>query len=303
MAEKTELDKPTTEEQPKKEFNVEEILELAPTGAEATEQSDELVQKFKSTEQTYGAEKPEPAEPVEKPEPAEQPEQQPEQPEQQPEQVAKSTKEQELEEQLQFYRTLYGDQPAQQYDRQQANQQQQQPQQTQQQQQPQQQQTESASILDNITVNQDELYDFLSGDPVKALPVLKKFLGTAIVLAKHHVQVEQQQAQRNSMYINAVQTTFYKKYEDLDSFRPVVKMAGDQVAAEYAARGIHKYPHEIIDDIGKRARSLLQELATYKNGQQRRVVPKQGEHGSTRIAAPAQEKLTEQQKHMADLME
>lgn len=229
----------------------------------------------------------------------------------------------ELEQQLEFYRMLYGEpQPQQQnYNYQNPQQQPQQAPNPQRQQftgqnQPAQPQQPQQNIFDNIQISKDELYEFLSGEPERAAPVVRRFLQTATMLAQHNMRVQQQQEQQAYRYVGAVQHALYDKYKDLEQYRPIVKLAGDQVEQEYKSRGINKYPHELIDDIGKRARQILIQIrgnAAPANGAQQaqsnqptnqpRRIPRQGETGGTRPVTPPKEKLSEQEKQMYDLLE
>jgi len=204
-----------------------------------------------------------------------------------------------LKKQLQFYQTLFGDPGS-------LPKQEQQPSP---QQQPVQQQQQQPNILDNVQVTQDELLGLLSGEPERAVPVIKKFVATAIVLAQHNIVQQQQIQERQTRYISGVQEAFYQKYDGLveEQYRPLVKFAGDQVHQEYLSRGITKYPHELIDDIGKRAMQLKEKLIAQANGnettQQPRKVIRQGEVGGTKTTPPPKVNLSDQQKDMFDLLE
>lgn len=218
--------------------------------------------------------------------------------------VAATEDVEELKKQLQFYQTLFGETPPQA--------QQQQPQINQQQQNNQAQaQQQQKSILDAVDVTQEELLGLLSGEPERAVPVIKKFIATAIVLAQHDTMQKQQIQERQFNYITGVQKAFYEKYEDLseERFRPLVKFAGDQVHQEYMSKGITKYPHELIDDIGKRAMHLKEQLVAngIANGDsvvtKPKQVIKQGEVGGTKVTPPPKEQLTTDQKEMFDLLE
>lgn len=296
-----ELPKPQSEEAPKKEFDTNELLDIA-----GVETATEIPEPQKE------AERPEP-QPTD-PEPPREPQPEPERkepPEEVPQHVqvkqeapvesVQTEKEKELAERLKWYELLYGnEQPAEPY----AAQPNVQPQQVQQQPV---QQEQPKSWFDNVTVKQDELYDLLSGDPARAAPVLKKFVALSVVGAMHHMKEEQIKAERTTRYIGACQEALYSKYEDLKNFTPVVKMAGDQIEQEYRAKGIARYPHQLVDEIGIRARNILKQISEQRNGSTTPVAPRkvitQGESGGNRITPPAKEKLSDQQKQMFDLME
>lgn len=215
------------------------------------------------------------------------------------EQASTTSEVEELQRQLQFYEMLYGGQQAQ--PQQQTPQQQQAPQQQTnippQQQQP--------NLLDNVSITQEELIGLLSGEPERAIPIIKKFVATAVVLSQQHQQQQQRQQQLTERYFNGIQEAFYskEKFADLNDYRPIVKFAGDQVQQEYAARGIFKMPHQCIDEIGKRARELKAKMLGGTNNTPNKVIPKQGEVGDLRNAPPAKVNLSDQQKEMFDLLE
>lgn len=203
----------------------------------------------------------------------------------------------ELKKQLEFYEMLYGGQPQQQQQVQQPQQQTPQPQQPQVPQQP--------NLLDNVSISQEELIGLLSGEPERAIPIIKKFVATAIVLGQQHQMQQQRQQQLTERYFNGIQEAFYskEKYADLNDYRPLVKFAGDQIQQEYAARGIFKMPHQCIDDIGKRARELKAKMLGGTNNTPNKVIPKQGEVGDIKNSPPPKQNLSDQQKEMFDLLE
>ena len=202
----------------------------------------------------------------------------------------------EYEQQLEFYRTLYGDEkpPVRTTAAPVENQ-------------PQQQgQDQPKNLFDYINPSKEELYDLMSGEPEKATPVIRRFLAAAVYIAQHNVAEQQKEQTKVSNYIGGVQKVFYEKYPDLDKVRPLVKMAGDQVAEEWQSKGIRKLPHELIDDIGKRAYQLRSQLVG-GNGNPAPSGPKkvisQGEVGGTKVAPPAKVQLTDQQKEMLDILD
>lgn len=214
-------------------------------------------------------------------------------------QVNEGDKVKALEKQLQFYQTLFGDQS----NVQRTQQETQQPTQQNTQQQVQQQ---AKSILDVVDFTDEEYLGLLSGEREKALPVVKKFIATAIALTAHHMQAQQAQQEQVTRYIGGVQQAFYAedKYKDLENFRPLVKFAGDQIQQEDRANGITRMPHELIDDIGKRARELKNQMLG-NNGTTiaPKKVIKQGEVPDIKTAPTPKEKQTEQEKQMFDLLE
>jgi hypothetical protein len=287
MAENEPLPVPPTEEAPKVEVNQDELIELAAP-------KDDLVEELTSDEnkKEQGAVEPD---------------------KQDKEKVSvtqskadapteESPETKELKQRLAFYEMLYGDK------REEPPVQQQQPQQVQQpiQQQPQQQ--AQRNILDGVTVTQEDLLGFLSGEPERAIPVVKKFIATAMVLTHQHMYQEAVKQERTVRYFNGIQEVFYSKdkFEDLNDYRPIVKYAGDQIQQEYAARGQFKMPHELMDEIGKRARELKDQMLGKVNGTvaKPRTIIRQGEVGDTKVTPPTKEKfINDQQKEMMDLLE
>ena len=292
---------PPTEESPKVEIDQADLADLT-----STEESspDPIVEQLTKPDTPIENEKP-----VIQEKPVDDKTQQQETPQQvTPEQVQQiadkveqpstTSEVEELQRQLQFYEMLYGNQQPQQ---QQAPQPQQQTPQQQQPQQPQQQ----PNILDNVSITQEELIGLLSGEPERAIPIIKKFVATAVVISQQHAQQQQRQQQLTERYFNGIQEAFYskEKYADLSDYRPLVKFAGDQVQQEYAAKGIFKMPHQCIDEIGKRARELKTKMLGGTNGTPNKVIPRQGEVGDLRNAPPPKQNLSDQQKEMFDLLE
>lgn len=280
------------------EFGVDELSSIAGAEHLASEEERQQLQEKQTKQGKEKEEQPRQDEPTE-PEQKEPARQEPDSQQQQPQQVqSEDTRIKDLENQLEFYKTLYGDnaQPVQ-YQPQQ--QQQVVPQQVQQQQ----PQPQAQNPFDLIQIDANKLQDFYSGDPAKVLPVVREFVATAVAIAQHQWRQEQVQSSNAINYVNKVQEILYAKYDDLKDLRPLVKMAGDQIDQEYRSKGINKLPHQIIDEVGQRARQLRQQLVGTGNSNPTapRQVVKQGEVGNTKITPPTPEKLTKQQKEMYDL--
>ena len=287
MADET-LEAPTTEEAPKQEFDTNELLELGESTTDPV--AEELTTAEVDNPATAASEK------EELPKPKDESELPPKEVVREEPPVVEEDyklKASELEQQLEFYRTLYGDErpPTREAAAPIAEQ-------------PKQQQ-QSRNPLDYVTPSKEELYDLMSGEPEKATPIIRKFIAAAVAIAQHNVQRQQQEHSKVTNYIGGVQKVFYEKYPDLDKVRPLVKMAGDQVADEYEQKGIRKLPHELIDDIGKRAYQLRSQLVGGNNPPptRPRTVVKQGEVGGTKNTPPASAQLTDQQKEMLDVLE
>lgn len=201
-----------------------------------------------------------------------------------------------LKKQLEFYRLLYGEQPqvatkpadapapTNIINTQQDNKQQ------------------GGNLLDLIVPTKDELFDLLSGDPERTTPVLRRFAAGIIALSQQHIQQQQMQQERIGQYNTKCYEAFWEKYKaDLDGYQPLVKYTGDLIQQEYAQKGIQKYPHEVIDEIGTRAIALKKQMIAGKQEQPKPTI-RQGESGDLKTSPPPTQKLSEQQKDMLDLL-
>lgn len=161
------------------------------------------------------------------------------------------------------------------------------------------------NILDAVQITENDLTDLLSGAPERATPVIKKFIGTAMYLATQNFLQTQQMHERVAKYNDSCVNAFYEQYDDLKNFRPIVKFAGDQIQQEYQQRGIQKYPHQLIKEIGDRARTIRDQMlgsSTSPTKAPPKTI-KQGEVSGTKPAPAPKQKLTEQQTEMMDLLE
>lgn len=203
-----------------------------------------------------------------------------------------------LRKELEFYRLLNGDPNQQQQPIQQPQQPVQQPQQVVQQ--------AARTALDVIDITDDELLGLISGDRERALPVVKKFVATAAVIALHEFQNQRMTEQRTNMYVEGVRNHFKTTYEDLNEYPEIVRAVGNDVGNSYVQRGIAKMPHELLDEVAEKSRALI---AKFKNGGSSSSPTavrgsRQGNAGGgTRPATVKQEELTEAQKEMMDLLE
>lgn len=155
----------------------------------------------------------------------------------------------------------------------------------------------------DVTVDQQDLIDFLSGDPTRAIPIVKKLIKGAVEISERNFTMRQQQATAQVQYKNTIQHHFYDQYKDLDQHREIVKVAGDQIEQELMQQGIRKMPHEVLSLVGDRARQIIN---TIRGSNSPAVVPRRGSSQGvvpgTKVSAPAKQPETEEQKEMYDLL-
>lgn len=202
----------------------------------------------------------------------------------------------ELQKQLKFYEELFGP-------KEQATQTFQQPP-VQPQQTPVQPQQAQPNILDAVQITENDLTDLLSGAPERAVPIIKKFIATAMYLSTQNFMQTQQMHERVQRYNDSCVNAFYEQYDDLQNYRPIVKFAGDQIQQEYMQRGIQKYPHQLIKEIGDRARDIRDKMLSGSSSptKSQPKVTRQGEVSGTKPAPTPKGQLTEQQNDMFDLL-
>lgn len=155
----------------------------------------------------------------------------------------------------------------------------------------------------DIQIDQNDLIDFLSGDPARALPVLKKFIAGAVDISNRTMSDSFAKQRRATEYQETIQAHFYGKYQDLRKYPQIVKVAGDEVEAALRSRGINKMPHEVLDIVAERAIQIINTVRGTNGTQQKQNGSRQGSAAATRVAASVPDQLTDQQKEMFDLMQ
>lgn len=149
-----------------------------------------------------------------------------------------------------------------------------------------------------LQVTQDDVLGFLSGDPDKARPVIHKFANSIIYLANAAIQQRQLEEQKYITYAAQTKSIFDQKYPEAAKYPKIVKAIGDEIELNYRQRGVNKYPHEMIDEIGEAVTTYIREIKGVQENKTRR----QGEPPIIRPVKKDEPKLSEQQEEMFDLL-
>lgn len=154
----------------------------------------------------------------------------------------------------------------------------------------------------DVQVTENDLIEFLSGDPSRALPILKKFIAGAVEISNRTISESMVKQQRANQYQQTIQGHFYSKYQELKQYPQIVKVAGDEVEQALRSRGINKMPHELLDVVAKRAIQILDSIRGTNGTPQKSTGSRQGTAVTTKVATSTPDKLTDQQKEMFDLL-